>query len=251
MEEREELMVSLVDEQVIPIFRVAHFLKPTLLSAQKFPFLPSRPNIIQELRSTCSVKVQFKGGFQHMKEWPTWVDLLKPLYQDIWKKDGIFEAVIASTFKIHRHNDLIIALAERWCLETNTFILPWGEATVTLEDMVVLGGYSVLGHCVLKPVKAKDSVAVEKTLCEAHKTVRARNVTHHAWMEYFAGKGDHLEHVAFLTLWLSRSSSNCYRDANWENTRWERGECERVLQHHRFFLMEVTSTVIPETTFRQ
>uniref|UniRef100_A0A1S3Y541 Serine/threonine-protein phosphatase 7 long form homolog n=1 Tax=Nicotiana tabacum TaxID=4097 RepID=A0A1S3Y541_TOBAC len=139
-----------------------------------------------------------------MKEWPTWVDLLKPLYQDIWKKDGIFEAVIASTFKIHRHNDLIIALVERWCLETNTFILPWGEATVTLEDMVVLGGYSVLGHCVLKPVKAKDSVAVEKTLCEAHKTVRARNVTHHAWMEYFAGKGDHLEHVAFLTLWLSR-----------------------------------------------
>ncbi|XP_018623190.1 uncharacterized protein [Nicotiana tomentosiformis] len=208
MEEREELMVSPIDEKkVIPIFRVAHFLKPTLSSAEKFPFHPSIPNI-QELRRSTSLKVQFRGGvsISHLKEWATWVNKLKPLYQEIWKKAGIFEAIIASTFKICMHNDLIIALAERWCLETNTFILPWGEATVTLEDMVVLGGYSVWGHCVLKPVKTKDSFEVEKTLCEAHKIIKARkrNVNHHAWMEYFEGRGDHLEHVAFITHWLSK-----------------------------------------------
>ncbi|XP_016432604.2 protein MAINTENANCE OF MERISTEMS-like [Nicotiana tabacum] len=207
MEEREEFMVSPIDdEQVIPIFRVAHFLKPTIRSAQKLPFLPSRPNV-QELRS-CSLKVKFKGGVSvsQLKEWSTWVHKLKPLYQEIWKKAGIFEAIIASTFKIYLHNDLIIALAERWCVETNTFILPWGEVTVTLEDMAVLGGYSVLGHCILNPIKTKKSVEMEKTIREAYKVIRARkkNVTHPVWMEHFTGKGDHLEHVAFLTLWLSR-----------------------------------------------
>ncbi|XP_019267194.1 PREDICTED: uncharacterized protein LOC109244542 [Nicotiana attenuata] len=189
-------MVSPIDdEQVIPIFRVAHFLKPTIPSAQKLPFSPSRPNV-QELRRSISLKVQFRGGVSvsHLKEWATWVNELKPLYQKIWKKAGIFEAIIASTFKICMHNDLIIALAERWWAETNTFILPWGEASVTLEDMVVLGGYSVLG------------TLFEKSLCEAHKIIKARkrNVTHHAWMEYFEGRGDHLEHVAFITHWLSK-----------------------------------------------
>ncbi|XP_060217132.1 uncharacterized protein LOC132644558 [Lycium barbarum] len=202
MEEREEFMVSPVDdEEVKPIVRVAHFLKPTICSAEKLPFLPSRPEV-----SCSSLNVRFRGGCSYLKGWSKWVNQLKPLYQEIWKKVGIFEAIIGSTFKVYRHNDLILALAEKWCLETNTFILPWGEATITLEDMVVLGGFSVLGHSVLKPVKTKDYVKVEKTLCEALKVIRARkmNVTHHAWMEYFAGKGDHLEHVAFLSLWLSR-----------------------------------------------
>ncbi|KAK4706715.1 hypothetical protein R3W88_033727 [Solanum pinnatisectum] len=188
MEEREEVMVSSVDEEVKPIFRVTHFLKPT---TKKLPFLPSRLKI-----SCSSLKVQFRGGFSYMKGLSKW----------IWKKAGIFEGIIASTFKIYRHSDLILALAERWCLETNTFNLPWGEATITLEDMVVLGGFSVLGHFVLKPVKTNDSVDIEKALCDVHKDIRARktNVGHHSWMEHFAGRGDHLEHVAFLILWLSR-----------------------------------------------
>ncbi|KAM3396246.1 hypothetical protein P3S68_005252 [Capsicum galapagoense] len=198
MEERVELMVSLVDEQVMPIFRVAHFLKPTIPSAPKLPFLPSRSKLCSS-----SLKVKFGGGIAYMRGWSKWVDKLKPLYQDTWKKAGIFEAILASTFKIHLHNDLIIALAERWCVETNTFIFPWGEGTVTLEDMVVLGGFSILGRNVLRPVKTKECVEMERSIRELYKVV---SVYHHAWMEYFEGKScsDHLEHVAFLTLWLSR-----------------------------------------------
>lgn len=49
---------------------------------------------------------------------------------------------------------------------------------------------------------------MEKRPGEIYKSFRKKkvNVYHHAWMEYFEGKGgiDHLEHVAFLTLWLSR-----------------------------------------------
>lgn len=37
--------------------------------------------------------------------------------------------------------------------------------------MVVLGGFSVLGHCLLEPVKTDDSVEIEKVLSEAHKVI--------------------------------------------------------------------------------
>lgn len=69
--------------------------------------------------------------------------------------DHKFRHINTDIIKIYLHSDLVIALAGKWCLGTNTFILPWGESTVTLEDMLVLGGFSVLGHCVLKPVKIK------------------------------------------------------------------------------------------------
>ncbi|KAH0642055.1 hypothetical protein KY290_033659 [Solanum tuberosum] len=98
--------------------------------------------------------------------WSKWVDELKPLHLEIRKKAGIFEA-------------------ERWCLETNTFIYH-GEKLLLLWRIWW--------------------VDIEKALCEVHQDIRARktNVGHHAWMEHFAGRGDHLEHVAFLILWLSR-----------------------------------------------
>ncbi|KAM3302425.1 hypothetical protein P3S67_016927 [Capsicum chacoense] len=176
-EAREELMVSLVDDEVKPIFRTAHFHKPTIPSTKKLPFLRSRSKI----SSSSSLKVKFRGGSSYMKEWSNWVRELKPLYQELWKKAGM-------------------------CIETSTFIFPWGEGTVSLEDIVVLGGFSVLGQFVLEPVKTNDSVEVEKNLCDAYKVVQARdkNVAYHPWMEHFAGRGDNLEHVAFLTLWLSR-----------------------------------------------
>lgn len=207
IEEREELMISPIDddeEKVKPIFRVAHFLEPTLPSSQKPPFLPSRPKIQELMTKSClsSLNVKFRGGVMYMNGWCKWVDELKPLYEKTWEKAGIFEAITASTFKVHFQSDLILALGEKWCLETNTFILPWGESTVTLEDLLVLGGFSVLGQCVLKPVE------MEERLGEVYKVFREKkvNLYHHAWMEYFKGKGgnDHLEHVAFLTLWLSR-----------------------------------------------
>ncbi|KAM3302494.1 hypothetical protein P3S67_016996 [Capsicum chacoense] len=222
MEEREELMVSLVDEQVMPIFRVAHFLKPTIPSAPKLPFLPSRSKLCSS-----SLKVKFGGGVAYMRGWSKWVDKLKRLYQDTWKKAGIFEAILASTFKIHLHNDLIIVLAERWCVETNTFIFPWGEGTVTLEDMVVLGGFSILGRNVLRPVKTKECVEMERSLRELYKVVRARKtcVYHHAWMFVFPPKGSQNVHrdVIPIAIHLSRGNSmalapavlaSIYRDLN-------------------------------------
>ncbi|CAI0436455.1 unnamed protein product [Linum tenue] len=60
-------------------------------------------------------------------------------HKPTWEKAGIFYAVRNSVHEIRRDDDLVFGLAERWCSKTNSFVLPWGEATVTLEDMAVLG----------------------------------------------------------------------------------------------------------------
>ena len=77
---------------------------------------------------------------------------LKPKYQEIWKQAGIYEAILASTYVIPKDKNLIIGLAERWCAETNIFVFPWGEVSITLEDVVYLGNFSVLGESFCSPL---------------------------------------------------------------------------------------------------
>jgi hypothetical protein len=43
---------------------------------------------------------------------------------------------------------LLLDIAKFWSPRTSTFIFPWGEAVVTLEDLAVHGGLAVLGSFV-------------------------------------------------------------------------------------------------------
>ncbi|KAM7267736.1 hypothetical protein ACFE04_009902 [Oxalis oulophora] len=78
-------------------------------------------------------------------KWNTWVDRMVPEHVDTWREAGIYEAVLNSTYRFEKNTDLIYGLVEKWCKETKSFIFRWGEATITLEDVVVCGGFSVLG----------------------------------------------------------------------------------------------------------
>ncbi|KAK5834353.1 hypothetical protein PVK06_018230 [Gossypium arboreum] len=62
-------------------------------------------------------------------------------YGALWYQTGICDAIMSSTYEIRCNKDLILGLVEFWCPETNTFVFPWGEATVTLEDVMILGGF--------------------------------------------------------------------------------------------------------------
>lgn len=57
---------------------------------------------------------------------------------------------------------MLLGLAEFWSPETNTFVFPWGEATITLEDVMVLGGFSALGRNVTRPVTGLLAKIVEE-----------------------------------------------------------------------------------------
>ena len=56
------------------------------------------------------------------------------------------EAIKASTYTTRKDPSSILVVVGFWCEETNTFILLLGEATVTLDDVMVLGGFLVLGE---------------------------------------------------------------------------------------------------------
>lgn len=59
---------------------------------------------------------------------------------------------------------LIAALVERWRRETNTFHLPVGEMTITLEDVALLLGLAIDGEPVIGVTSTTPSLVCEKLL---------------------------------------------------------------------------------------
>jgi hypothetical protein len=111
-----------------------------------------------------------------------------------------------SKYVIQRNHDMVIGIAERWCSETNTCIFPWGEATLTLEDTMVLGGLSVLGEPVYRPVQTQELKEIEQKLYQARAEAirsKARKACPHFWIKEFMNSGSEIEHEAFLVFWLS------------------------------------------------
>ncbi|KAK3027959.1 hypothetical protein RJ639_039426 [Escallonia herrerae] len=209
MEEREELMVSPTGGN--PTLRIAHFLKPSATSLDEPLSGPpvcsiSNHATVAEL-SKWPLKVAFVGWRNPQNQWRKWVRHMHSLHQLTWKKAGIHEAVMNSTYEIPRNDSLVFGFAEKWCCETNTFVFPWGEATITLEDVMVLGGYSVLGDIVSSPLETIEMENIHKKLIQAHQEVlrsKARKADQSTWLAKFVGSGSEIEHEAFLALWLSR-----------------------------------------------
>lgn len=52
----------------------------------------------------------------------------------------------------YKHVDYvtIFAFVERWHLETNSFHMPFGEMTITLDDVVQILKIHVVGTCIYK-----------------------------------------------------------------------------------------------------
>ncbi|KAK3014487.1 hypothetical protein RJ639_009390 [Escallonia herrerae] len=201
-EEREDLMVSPTGGS--PTLRRAHFLIPTVNSINgpklKLPSLSLSPD------TKLPLKVYFNGWRRPLRNWNTWVQKMHPKHQFVWKEAGVYEAIMGTTYSIRRNDDLVFGLAERWCSDTNTFMFPWGEATITLEDMIVLGGFCVLGGPVSMPLQTKEMVDIEDKLSKARLEVtRSKKKAQESfWLSHLMDSGSEIEHEAFLSLWLSR-----------------------------------------------
>ena len=213
MEVREEFMVSPAGDSE-PTLRTAHFLKPlanatidgSSASLPPSPTLPSLPHTFFEPKEW-PLAIHFIGWrYTRQDKWFHWVDTLYPKYESLWKKVGIFEAIMSTKFCIAKNKDLVFGVAEKWCPTTNTFVFPWGEATITLEDVMVLGGYPVLGDPVFAPLDNHEMKDVEEKLVVARKEPwrsRQAKCSTSAWMDMFINSGSEIEHEAFLAAWLS------------------------------------------------
>jgi hypothetical protein len=146
------------------------------------------------------------------------VDKLRPLYERRWRTAGILDAILATTCRVRRDHCAMLQLASIWSAETNTFLFPWGEATVTLEDVAVLGGLPLLGRAVRAPLDdaPRGDVEALQAVRSALYRSKSRKPDHPAWAMRFleppSGEGPAardgeaarlLEHGAFLAMWLS------------------------------------------------
>ena len=164
VETRKELMVSLSGDAQ-PTLRTAHFIKPSITSSidENTPKHPSHYNSLPSKFEPRKwpLRITFHGWRYPQRKWKEWVDKMAALHETTWRKVGIYQAVMSSLYQIARNDDLLLGLADKWCLETNTFIFPWGEATITLEDILV-AGYSVLGSPVFSPPETEELKEAEQ-----------------------------------------------------------------------------------------
>lgn len=201
IEERDELMIP-PNKGSLPSLRKAHFLKPISNPRnQPLPELPSPNFHINPNINLIEKRVNFHGRFKPPKSWKTWVDNLQQTHQKTWKKVGIFDAILASTYNIVTQKEFIIKLAENWCPETNTFFFFWGESTITLEDVMILGGFPVMGTSARSQFRLTEGGDIQKKLIHICRTT---NKKCSKWMDYFRGIGGEMEHVGLIVLWLSR-----------------------------------------------
>ncbi|XP_017979615.1 PREDICTED: uncharacterized protein LOC18593572 [Theobroma cacao] len=213
VEKRVELMVSPAGKNVK--LRTGHFIKPSIGSGSmdgttvaKHPrhYLSSSLTTFEPKKRPLEVK--FHGWIYPQKDWKTWVVKMASLHESTWKKAGISEAIMNSTYRIERNNNLVFGVAEKWCHETKSFIFSWGEATITLEDVKILGGYSVLGSPVFTPVETAEMKEIREKLKSARKEIyksTCKKACQYLWMRKFMHSDDStVEHEAFLALWLSR-----------------------------------------------
>ncbi|XP_056699849.1 uncharacterized protein [Spinacia oleracea] len=188
--------------------------KPSLTSSKQSQTLfnpppnPDSTKPISPVLKSLSSRVHFYGWRYPLKNWNSWVEKLRPSFESTWKKASIFEAIMASTLEIPKCRESIFALTQKWCPENSSFVMPWGEVTITLEDVLILGGFSVTGDSVLSQICSKELLEIENSLLAgwSELTGKARNwkASEQQWMDNWMGTRQEFEHQAFLSFWLSR-----------------------------------------------
>ncbi|KAK6946878.1 Aminotransferase-like, plant mobile domain [Dillenia turbinata] len=206
-ETREEKLIS--PKSGKPITRIARILNPftnnvsQAVAANGGPrSFENFPESLQQWKS----RVSFRGRKNPPRKWKEWVDQLAEKYSLLWYQLGICDAILSSMYEVFPNRELVLGLSEFWCEETNTFVFSWGEATVTLEDVMILGGLPVVGESAMSPL-TDDLMELEMRLKEERLKLvhsKARKPRQTAWLNHFMGSGSEFEHLAFLTLWLSR-----------------------------------------------
>ncbi|MED6134715.1 hypothetical protein PIB30_039636 [Stylosanthes scabra] len=157
----------MVDEGGTNTVRMANFLKPCAKNTAEATRFPTVSSPLLRDGEAAHPTVQFQGWKNPHRRWNEWIEKMAGKYGFVWNQ----------------------------------------TATITLEDVMVLGGFSVLGEPVNLPL-AGDLVAMEAEMLRLWREMddgkQRRNQG--AWMKFFMGEGQShdLEHVGFLSLWLSR-----------------------------------------------
>ncbi|WJX32837.1 hypothetical protein P8452_21118 [Trifolium repens] len=140
-------------------------------------------------------KVFRSAPYYGNEEYTKWLDRVQVGYGDFWKDAGLFELIQLSRVGPKYHQEMLVAALHFFESSTNTFHFECGMMTPTLFDVAAITGLSPLGET-YDP--AKTSASIE--FAPKEKTFLKYIQENHAVGEEEVSD---VEHVAFLTLWLS------------------------------------------------
>ena len=83
----------------------------------------------------------FNGWRDQQKKWNEWVETIEAIHRLVWIAAGFYGALKGLTYRVHTDENLIFGFVERWSCETNNFMFSWCVPTVSLEEMIVSGGF--------------------------------------------------------------------------------------------------------------
>ncbi|CAL4893915.1 unnamed protein product [Urochloa decumbens] len=188
--------------------RLAHLLPPLHRAPPPPPPPPFRPPPSPQAVSSAEHRLSFRGWFGAPRHWELWVAKLRPLHAPLWRRLGIHDAVLSSTYRIKPDASTVLHLASFWSPATSSFAFPWGEATLSLHDVAHIAGLPATGSPVPAPLRPEwrpDEAGLNGVRLGFNRSA-CKKAHLSAWIKHFLTDQNDvvLEHAAFLALWLTR-----------------------------------------------
>ncbi|CAN6341778.1 unnamed protein product [Urochloa humidicola] len=188
--------------------RLAHLLPPLHRAPPPPPPPPFRPPPSPQAVASAEHRLSFRGWFGAPRHWDLWVAKLRPVHAPLWRRLGIHDAVLATTYRIKPDASTVLHLASYWSPATSTFAFPWGEVTLTLHDVAHIAGLPATGSPVPAPLRPEwrpDEAGLNGVRLGFNRSA-CKKAHLSAWIKHFlTDQNDAIhEHAAFLALWLTR-----------------------------------------------
>ncbi|OVA10085.1 Aminotransferase-like [Macleaya cordata] len=163
--------------------------------------------------------INFHSHVSPAKEWETWMrDIFaNPNFVRRLKSAGIYDAILMSKIHIRRDTRGLAFFVSRWCIETHTFFLAWGELTITVEDVVSLLNLPTFrsvcpSYISLNPTEERCMSTLERGIHDSTKEEEIGKSSKwpslSGWIRYWRVinkvRSSEASFANIITLWLSR-----------------------------------------------
>ncbi|KAF4368444.1 hypothetical protein F8388_018114 [Cannabis sativa] len=156
--------------------------------------------------------VEYRSCSGVIQGWKRWISSVATRFSTPLSSAKILSPMLASSdLEIYRVKSSLDQLMSYWSKATHTFIVNWGEFTITLEDVYALLLLSICGTTSLVSPLANDEQSLLSFLTLAVEDLKKRYMKKKQydllnWVRYFHQEDsqDLVELASCISLWLSR-----------------------------------------------
>ncbi|KAF4394614.1 hypothetical protein F8388_020439 [Cannabis sativa] len=156
--------------------------------------------------------IEYRSRSGVMQGWKGWISSVATRFSTLLSSAKILSPMLASSdLEIYRVISSLDQLVSYWSKATHTFIVNWGEFTITLEDVYALLLLPICGTTSLVSPLSNDEQSLLSSLTLAVEDLKKRYMKKKQynlldWVRYFHQEDsqDLVELASCIALWLSR-----------------------------------------------